>query len=161
MKQRGPQHPTPPPPERLPSPALQPINAPTTWGTRQRIAEHLSKLDQESLDHLLDKVEPANLSTAALASATKPSFSSTTASFAALTSQRHRSPRHHRPRQTQVMRTGNAPPFIAKFHPQPGWLWRQWRGTVLQQCWVPACSMMLVSIGLIIVMEPVSARVNG
>ena len=58
------------------------------------------------------------------------------------------------------MRTGNAPSFIAKFHPQPGWLWRQWRGTVLQQCWVPACSMMLVSIGLIIVMEPVSARVN-
>ena len=95
MKQRnglaapGPQHATPPPPERLPSPALQPISAPTTWGTRQRIAEHLSKLDQESLDHLLDKVARATLSTAALASAT--------ASFAALTPHRHRSPRHHRP----------------------------------------------------------------
>ena len=72
MKQRnglaapGPQHATPPPPERLPSPALQPISAPTTWGTRQRIAEHLSKLDQESLDHLLDKVARATLSTAAV-----------------------------------------------------------------------------------------------
>ena len=102
MKQRGPQRPTPPlaPPEfeRLPSPALQPISAPTTWGTRQRIAEHLSKLDQESLDHLLDKVEPPTVSTAAIASATEPSFASTTASFAALTPPRHRSPRHHRPR---------------------------------------------------------------
>ena len=102
MKQRGPQRPTPPlaPPEfeRLPSPALQPISAPTTWGTRQRIAEHLSKLDQESLDHLLDKVEPPTVSTAAIASATEPSFASTTASFAALTPHRHRSPRHHRPR---------------------------------------------------------------
>ena len=112
MKQRnglaapGPQHATPPPPERLPSPALQPISAPTTWGTRQRIAEHLSKLDQESLDHLLDKVVPAPLSTAALATATEPSFASTTASVAALTPHRHRSPRH-RPRHHLATTTAN------------------------------------------------------
>ena len=59
----------------------------------------------------------------------------------------------------KVLRMGSAPPFIAKFHPQPGWLWRQWRGTVLQQCWVPACAMMAVSALLVFVMEPV--RLQG
>jgi len=53
---------------------------------------------------------------------------------------------------------GSAPPFIAKFHPQPGWLWRQWRGTVLQQCWAPAMTAMMVSVGLIFFMEPVRHR---
>ena len=109
MKQRQLKQPAGPAPG---SPALRPVSAPTTWGTRQRMAAHLSHLDQGSLDHLLDK----------------------------------------------VLRMGSAPPFIAKFHPQPDWLWRQWRGTVLQQCWVPACAMMIVSVGPIVVMEPVRHR---
>lgn len=53
----------------------------------------------------------------------------------------------------RVLQMGNAPRFIANFQPQSWWLWRQWQGTVLQQTWVPATIVAMVSIGLVFVME--------
>eukprot|EP00964_Phaeocystis_antarctica_P070240 scaffold42739_cov39-Phaeocystis_antarctica.AAC.1 len=52
MKQRQLKQPAAPAPG---SPALRPTSAPTTWGTRQRMAAEVANLDQGSLDHLLDK----------------------------------------------------------------------------------------------------------
>ena len=59
----------------------------------------------------------------------------------------------------RALKMGNGPHFIAKFHPQAGWLWPQWHGTVLQKCAAPAGIMMLVSIILVLAMEPV--RLEG
>ena len=42
-------------------------------------------------------------------------------------------------------RFGGAPRFITRFHPQATWLWRQWQGTVLEQTWQPAATVMLLS----------------
>ena len=55
----------------------------------------------------------------------------------------------------RAMKRSNAPRFIARFHPQSSWLWRQWRGTVLQHTWKPALIMSLVSLALVAWMEPV------
>jgi len=55
----------------------------------------------------------------------------------------------------RATKTSNPPRFIPGFHPQSSWLWQQWNGTVLQQTWRPAVTMMLLSIGLILFMEPV------
>lgn len=38
-----------------------------------------------------------------------------------------------------------APRIIMRFYPEADWLWRQWRGTVLESTWRPACYMMAVS----------------
>jgi len=59
----------------------------------------------------------------------------------------------------RAMRMNNAPRFIAQFYPQSTWLWKQWSGTVLQQTWPPAATMMMVSLLLVLVME--SARQDG
>lgn len=59
----------------------------------------------------------------------------------------------------RALKMGNGPRFIAKFHPQAGWLWRRWHGTVLQKCAAPAGFMMIVSIMLVLAMEPV--RLEG
>ena len=93
-----------------PAPAAQ---LDPTWGTRQRMAAHLSNLNQSGLDELLDK----------------------------------------------ALQMGKADPFITKFHPQPGWIWRQWRGTVLRATAAPAAVMMAVSVALVLAMEPV--RLEG
>eukprot|EP00966_Prymnesium_polylepis_P019862 457837-Prymnesium_polylepis.1 len=53
----------------------------------------------------------------------------------------------------RAMRMGNAPKFIAQYHPQAQWLWRQWNGTVLQATWSPAVFMMLFSMALVLYME--------
>jgi len=58
----------------------------------------------------------------------------------------------------RATKTSNPPRFIPGFHPQSSWLWQQWNGTVLQQTWRPAVTMMLLSIGLILFMEPVRAK---
>jgi len=53
----------------------------------------------------------------------------------------------------RATRVGNAPHFIAQFRPQATWLWGQWHGTVLQQAWRPALTMMAFSIALVFFME--------
>jgi len=53
----------------------------------------------------------------------------------------------------RAMRMGKAPNIIATFNPRSGWLWRQWNGTVLQQTWRPAVSLMLFSLLLVGFME--------
>ena len=53
----------------------------------------------------------------------------------------------------RAMRMGNAPKFIAQYHPQAQWLWRQWNGTVLQATWSPAVLMMMFSMALVLYME--------
>jgi predicted membrane chloride channel (bestrophin family) len=53
----------------------------------------------------------------------------------------------------RITRVGNASKFLAGFHPQPSWLWRQWHGTVLQQTWKPAIGMMLIAVAVVAYME--------
>jgi len=59
----------------------------------------------------------------------------------------------------RAMRMGNPPNFMAQYHPQTHWLWRQWRGTVLQRTWPAASWMMFLSVMLVFVME--IARSHG
>lgn len=55
----------------------------------------------------------------------------------------------------RATKRNNAPRFIARFHPQSSWLWFQWKGTVLQHTWKPALTMALISLALVLYMEPV------
>ena len=53
----------------------------------------------------------------------------------------------------KAMRFGKGPKIIAKYHPQPTWLWRQWAGTVFEQTWMPTLVMMSISCVFVSMME--------
>lgn len=57
-----------------------------------------------------------------------------------------------------VTRYEGGPRIIARFHPQPTWLWRQWTGTVLMQTWLPACCMMVISALFVLCIELAGTR---
>lgn len=59
----------------------------------------------------------------------------------------------------RATRMGNAPPFITQFSPRTIWLWRQWRGTVLEHTWKACILYMLLSVALCSFME--LARCHG
>ena len=45
----------------------------------------------------------------------------------------------------RALKMGQAPKFLTMWSPRPTWLWRQWRGTVIQQTYQPALFIMGLS----------------
>ncbi|KAL1527345.1 hypothetical protein AB1Y20_016015 [Prymnesium parvum] len=52
----------------------------------------------------------------------------------------------------RFLQRSGAPRIIMRFFPETGWLWRQWRGTVLEVTWRPAVYMMAVSAIFVVTM---------